>query len=112
LLFGGGGFYKPDQRLGGFALTEEEFAFPIGIVPVLKELAGNRRHARVSLLTPCFHPFPDGVYQIQRDELFLEQGRLWPARARLKVVARRTATLSEYWLTFFVSPVTRGLVEG
>jgi hypothetical protein len=45
-------------------------------------------------------------------ELFLEQRHLWPARARLEIVAGGATTLFEQRLAFLVSPVARRLFKG
>jgi hypothetical protein len=66
LLFGSGGFHKPDEGLGGFPLTEKQLALPIGMLPALEELAGDGCDAGVASFSPRLDPFPDGVDQIQR----------------------------------------------
>ena len=75
-------------------------------------MPGDGRDTRIALFTPCFDPFPNGVDQVQWDELFLQYGDVRTARARFEIVARRAATLFEHRLAFLISPVARRLFKG
>ncbi len=112
LPFCRGGLHKPDEGLGRLPLAEEEPAFPFGVVPVVKELPGDGGDAGIAPLPPCFDPLPDGVHQLQLDELFLQERHLVSTGAGFEVIARRPPPLLDHGLALFVSPVAGRLVKG
>ncbi|GBD36703.1 hypothetical protein HRbin36_01831 [bacterium HR36] len=63
-------------------------------------------------LPPGLHAFPDGVDQLKRNKLLLQNPLLRPARSGFQVITRWPTAFLEHRLPFFVSPVARGFLKG
>ena len=77
-----GGFGQVDERLQGFDLAEEELVLPVGVGPVLQELASDLGDSLVSPFPPVLDPFPDAV-----DLVVGLDAILGPLRVKLELLA-------------------------
>src|SRR5271157_5864996 len=82
-----GGLCQEDERLQGFNLAEEELVLPVGIGPVLQELAGNLGDASVFPFPPKLDPLPDAV-----DVVVGFDAVLGPLRVKLELLQQFPAT--------------------
>ena len=77
-----GGFGQIDEGLQGFDLAEEELVLPVGVGPVLQELAGDLSDSLVSPFPPVLDLFPDAVDLVVRLDAVLG-----PFRVELELLA-------------------------
>ena len=77
-----GCFGQVDQGLQGFDLAEEELVLPVGVGPVLQELAGDLSHSLILPFPPVLDPFPDAV-----DVVVGLDAILCPFRVKLELLA-------------------------
>ena len=68
--------------LQGFDLAEEELVLPVGVGPVLQELAGDLSDSLIFPFPPVLDPFPDAVDLVVRLDAVLG-----PFRVKLELLA-------------------------
>ena len=77
-----GGLGQIDERFQGLDLAEEELVLPVGVGPVLQELARDLGNALIFPFPPVLDPFPDAV-----DLVVGLDAVLCPLRVKLELLA-------------------------